>query len=80
VNERRFESSVRRLGGGLAVALCLGASAAPARAQSPTNEPTRWQGWLQFGGAYTFGEPEHWSQARVRGEIAGRGTLGGGVK
>ena len=43
-------------------------------------EATRWQGWLQFGTAYTFASPAHLSQFRLRGEIAGRGELGPGLK
>jgi len=50
------------------------------RAEGSREQAATWSGWLQLGTAYTFGQPAHLSQARARAEIAGKGSLGDGVK
>ena len=45
-----------------------------------SGEPTRWSGWVQFDTAYDWPDPSHWANARTRGELAGRGAWGNGVK
>lgn len=77
-----------RAAAGAMLACAMLAGGVPAHAQTGTQEGTqtgtqtgiRWQGWVQAGGAYTFARPAHLSQARLRGELAGLGTLGNGVK
>jgi hypothetical protein len=36
----------------------------------------RWSGYGEFGTAYTYAEPAHWSKLRARFELAANGTLG----
>ncbi len=60
----------------------------PAHAQSEraaggsglSGAPTRWSGWVQFDAAHVWPDPSHWANARTRGELAGRGAWGNGVK
>lgn len=77
---RKSTTAVKR---GLAAALVAGASCAAAQGTggaSIDSDAARWQGWLQFGAAYTYSSPGHWSQLRGRAELAGNGSFGSGVK
>lgn len=82
---RSASAGPRRLAGAVAVAVAMACGTSTAAAQGAGGTgieagAARWQGWLQFGAAYTFASPAHWSQLRARGELAGTGDLGGGVK
>ena len=64
------------------------AASAPAHAQQDgaaggsglSASPARWSGWVQFDTAYDWDDPSHYANARARGELAGRGDWGNGVK
>ena len=68
-------------------ALCGGAVAAddldslfdldkPIAAPEAAGSGLRWGGYGEFGGAYTYADPAHWSKLRVRAELAANGMVG----
>lgn len=57
-------------------ALCAAGGLSPAFAA----EPSGWRGYLQFEGAYTYENPEHWSKLRGRVELGRQGAFGEGLK
>jgi len=68
-------------------ALCGGAAAAddvdslfdldkPVAADDAAGSGLRWGGYGEFGAAYTYAEPAHWSKLRMRAELAASGRLG----
>ncbi len=80
----------RRLSAGsLIVGLLLAASLSASKdasAQTGSDKPAdegrqaEWSGWLQLDAAYAWRSPGHFSNARMLGELAGRGRIGEGVK
>lgn len=78
-----LRKSTRAVKRGLAATLVAGASCAAAQGTggaSIDSGAAHWQGWLQFGAAYTYPSSGHWSQLRGLAELAGSGSLGAGVK
>lgn len=57
-------------------------SAGPSHSSPPesTSQQARWTGWLQFDTAYAWPDPGHFSHARTRAYLEGKGAWSGGFK
>jgi hypothetical protein len=66
----------------IAVFVCAFAAAGGAAAASPedTETATKVNGFVDFTGAYTYADPEHWSRAVTRLQVNAQGQLAESIK